>query len=191
MFGICLVASGRGNAIPTIIGLATGTQDSIRRPSRPPRFLRDGRPAPVEVQWKSHPDATRILLARHLHTTGMFFNSAIFSPKNAVLGAENAAPESGIMLDTQEVTGSSPVSPNHVTYAASKTYELSCSPSLARNSRNPAFGVSLVSSIREAGAPALCFLETLSGRKRTRRVKGWRRHAPPRIDVYQERKAFW
>ena len=58
----------------------------------------------MEVQWKSHPDATRISLARHLHTTGMFFKSAVFSPKNAVLGAENAAPESDIMLDTQEVT---------------------------------------------------------------------------------------
>ncbi len=81
-----------------------GTQDSIRRPNRPPRVLRDGRPAPVEVQWKSHLDATRISHARHLHTTGMFFNSAIFSPKNAALGAENAAPENGIMLDTQEVT---------------------------------------------------------------------------------------
>ncbi len=34
----------------------------------------------------------------------MFFNSAVFPPKNAVPGAENAAPESGIMLDTQEVT---------------------------------------------------------------------------------------
>ena len=33
----------------------------------------------------------------------MYFGNAIFSPKNTALGAENAAPESGIMLDTQEV----------------------------------------------------------------------------------------
>ena len=102
MFGICLVTSGRENATAGIYGPCGGYKGNDPL-AEPPTAKLDGRPAPVEVQWKSHPDATRISLARHLHTTGMFFKSALFSPKNAVLGAENAAPESGIMLDTQEV----------------------------------------------------------------------------------------
>ncbi len=84
----------------------------------------------------------------------MFFKSADFSPENAVLGAENAAPESGIMLDTQEVTGSSPVSPNPVNRFHVTTYGSTRVSESVRYRPKSVFRVSLVSSERQAGAPS-------------------------------------
>ena len=91
--------------------------------------------APVSTQCQFWCKITAAPTKRQCSATVALWKSPFSRPKNAVPGVRKAVLNVDLMLDTQEVTGSSPVSPNHLSRDMSTTCESYTSRRSARKPR--------------------------------------------------------